>query len=108
MKRTLIVLLSLTLLFLPGCGRKIQPDKYVNYVCYDHLLTSIDVEEKLERAVIERGTSKYNVAYRLLPDISDDQMVYMSVALFLSPITYYIMQNPDNYVNVWTDWTIKK
>ena len=45
-----------------------------------------------------------------IADESDDMFIYAKVlpSLPLGPSNNVVMQNPNNYVNVWTDWSVDK
>lgn len=120
MKKILCIVLSVLMVILPlsacGKGTDMDPEKYSNYVCYDSLLTCIgDISETVE---IKRNTGRtYRFTYRKIPDVSDDQFIFttmypVSAFNLLGTPEFkdisYVFQNPDNYIDVLEEWTIKE
>ena len=120
MKRVISIVLSVLMVILPlsacGKGTDMDPEKYSNYVCYDSLLTCIgDISETV---VIKRDTGRtYRFTYCKIPDVSDDQFIFatmfpVTIMLPLMNVRYdeisYVFQNPENYINIWEEWTVKE
>jgi len=86
-----------------------DPTKYSSYICYDTLLSCTDAHDRYERKNIEYNGKTLSSRYRKPVGISDDQFVCLYVGELLSSNYYvYIMQNPENYVDVLSQWTIDK
>ena len=97
-----------------SCEETLDAEKYRSYVCYDYHLTCFDVSGKSNtidyvykfydsEAISER------VSFQKIDGESDDQFVYATAhAIAFGPLGRLVMQNPDNYIDVWNDWTIEK
>ena len=119
MKRTLLIILSILFLSgsLSGCAsnRISITDKYCNYKCYDYHLACLN--ESYPFAYEERyynddfADYKYKIVFRKPLNTSDEQFICAHVKwiVMLEPgWKNVIMQNPDNYIDVLNDWTIKQ
>ena len=110
MKRIMVLFALLALIF-TGCNNEgaLRANDYKNYKCYDVHLCCLDAyETQVFLPRIEEGEIRYSVTYRKPVGVSDNQFICASVKEFLSFPQIVIMQNPDNYVDVLQDWTIKK
>lgn len=111
MKRTLFLLVCLTIL-LSGCNSQkvTQTDKYKEYKCFDYHLACLDAEEEKSKAVVELDGIGYTFLYRKPVGESDEKFICSSVSQQhpLSSPMLVIMQNPNNYIDVFKEWTIKK
>ena len=86
-----------------------EPEKYNNYKIYDYHLDCIDVGRSSTTVHREDfdGTTKYNKIYY----VSDDQFIRLSQAYFPflgMTSSRYVLQNPDNYVDVFNEWTVER
>jgi hypothetical protein len=104
-----------------GCSREYLPsEKYASYVCYDYQLACLSVDTKKSKETTVTYTYEYVennvtdgsvlVIYQKIPDVSDDQFIsgHVRTAPILDVGSYAVLQNPDNYVDVMQDWTIRK
>ena len=114
-KRILLLLLIATFVFCSGCSLRSSPDisKYTSYNCYDYHLACLKTEGRsgtAEVTKIDEANREVTdrVSFQKIIDVSDDQFVYANVFVLLQPPEKVVLQNPDNYVDVWVDWTIKK
>ena len=83
-------------------------EDYINYRCYDYHLACLDAYDQVDNTFIKEDVKEYSVYFRKPVGTSDGQFVCARVANFLGPPNYVIFQNPDDYVNVLEEWTIKK
>lgn len=115
MKRILAVTLTLSIILVTasfsGCGSSNTPDpsKYSEYVCYDYHLACLDAQEQKANTTIEFDDLKYTIWYRKPVGDSDEQFICASVRQQhpLASTAFVIMQNPNNHIDVFEDWTIK-
>lgn len=104
------IALTLALLF----GRKeddFDAEKYRGYICIDSNLACISASEESANAYITfSGGRSYDFTYRKAEDVSDDQFIVVAMrnSSPLSMKEKYVFQNPENPVDVWTDWTVKE
>lgn len=116
MKRLLATILTLSMFFVAisfsGCSNseKPDPDKYSDYVCYDYHLACLDAHEGKSEAKAFYNDTSYTVWYRKPVGITDEQFVcaWVKGVHPLSTPFLAIMQNPDNYVDVFQEWTVKQ
>ena len=103
----LVMLITATM----GCKRKddFDPSKYYQYICHDSNLVCIDVGEGYAKENVQLiDEHSYWCTYYRPEGTSDDQFVCVTMShIFMSPKTY-VFQNPENLVDVWTDWTIRE
>lgn len=95
-------------------SQSIDAEKYTSYVCYDYHLACLDAESDGATAEVtcseDDGTGHTSkVRFRQIIGASDDQFISATVlpGLLLGASEHVVMQNPDNYVDVLADWTIK-
>ena len=100
-----------------GCNKEtIDPNKYSSYVCYDYHLKCLEVSGKkaktefLYQNALTDATYTESAWIQKIADESDDMFIYAEVlpSLLLGTSDKIVMQNPNNYVNVITDWSIDK
>ena len=88
-----------------------DPEKYASYECYDPHLFCLDAYKLTASTLVENELgSTYKITYRYAVGESDDEFVCANVMLYtvLSYPDVRILQNPQQYVDVWNDWTIKQ
>lgn len=110
-----LLIIFVCLIFLSGCydGGEIIADDYTDYICYDNHLVSLKCYKN--RGVGKRfeddGDTEITAFYKKIVDESDEQFI---VALrrasipFLDSPTALILQNPNNYIDPFEDWSIEK
>ena len=84
-------------------------EEYITYRVYDSLLVCVDPEDASSRW--SREYPEWSFYYHDVPGHSDDQFVWTRrtrAVLYPSTEEYHLLQNPDNLVDVWTDWTIQE
>ena len=102
---------------LSGCDKtSINPEKYTSYICYDYHLKCLETEG--EKAITEisyqddltNNEYKQKAWFQKIVGESDDTFIYAEVlsSLPLVPSDKVVMQNPNNYIDIWNDWSIKK
>ena len=118
MKRIKISAFFLLLLFLfCGCScRNNNYDKFVNYKCFDYHLCVLDAENAKSESVTckfsEHGQTR-RLYFRRLKNADDEDFVcarcYKPIILGESVKgVWCVMQNPENYTDVWNRWTVKE
>ena len=96
-----------------GCMAKndFDPAPYTSYLCYDYHLACLDVCDEEARTIIgNEDESQFSVLFRKPAGESDEAFICASVRLLypLASPQIVIMQNPDHYIDVLADWSIKK
>lgn len=111
MSKTIIILVALAIL-LSGCSANgaHEVDKYKDYKCFDYHLACLDAHEQKMNTTVEFDDIKYTIWYRKPVGESDEQFICASVKQQhpLSSTEIVIMQNPDEHIDVFSDWTIEK
>ena len=107
MKKLLILFLVCILFLLSGCRGQLHLDEYRHYFCYDKLFTTLSTGSSAQTRFTSRSI-KHFATYFLIPEESDNQFVGLKYTLPFSPVRWYILQNPDNYIDIWDEWTIEK
>lgn len=112
MKRTFAIILTFAVvLLISGCSSSNAPDpsKYSEYVCYDYHLACLDAYAQTAYTTVEFDDLKYGIKYRKPVGESDEQFICALVGQKhpLSSPRIIIMQNPNYYIDVFKDWTIK-
>lgn len=106
----LVALMMLTML--TGCKKEpFDVEQYRSYVCYDCNLRCIDFSEGSVVKTVDYPGYSFSIQYRQPVDVSDDQFMWLKLRKAFPPqLSYqcYVFQNPENYVDVWTDWTIQE
>lgn len=102
----------MALLFLFGCSAQetFDADTYSQYKCYDYHLACLDAVEQKASTSLEKDDVEYTISYRKPIGESDEQFICASVRLN-SPLAtpdLVVMQNPNSYIDVFAEWTIKK
>jgi hypothetical protein len=110
--KILLFLLTFITILLSGCNAQevIQTNKYKEYKCFDYHLACLDADENKLKSMIEVDSVGYTILYRKPIGESDEKFICSSVSKQhpLSSTELVIMQNPDNYIDVFAEWTIKK
>ena len=111
-KSLISIFMVLVFIFvLGGCSMSKAPEEYKNYVCYDYHLMALKTKGKEKIARINKENERSCSAhFEKIPKESDEQFLSAMLYYFGLPATVYrvIMQNPENYVDPWRDWTIEK
>ena len=115
MKRAMVLcFLAFSLLLLRSCGNcgNIDAEKYRSYVCYDGRLTCLKVGSFFDSINVTNIDGSIEetlkISYRKIRGESDEQFIYANVFRFLDGNYKAVMQNPDNHIDVWKDWTVEK
>ena len=123
MKKFLICLLAITTLLpcaLSSCSKPEEslsdPEKYTSYICYDYHLKCLEPEGKAVKTEFSYRDDFTDIEcterawIQKIANESDDMFIYARVlpSLLLGTSHKVVMQNPNNYVNVWTDWSVDK
>jgi len=117
-KSFLMILISLGILC--SCTKHdFDPQKYISYKCYDYHLQALKTTQ-FATGDIPYATADipyYNdfldieetekVILSKIPGVSDDQFVHASEISIFNGATA-VLQNPNNYIDIWKDWSIKK
>lgn len=82
-------------------------DAYADYAVCDSLLVSVATEEDVFRWENGDWGSFY---YQKIPGLEDDAFVWAEMVHgdFFPDRQWHVLQNPDNPVDVWTDWTVRE
>ena len=100
-----------------GCKKtSIDPQKYTSYRCYDYHLKCLKVEGKRARAEFSYRSdstgveSTHRAWIQQIDGESEDMFIYTEVLppLPLGPSYKIVMQNPNNYVDIWKEWSVEK
>lgn len=80
---------------------------YESYVLYDGCLTCLDWGEEASASVTYVNRT-YNVTFCKVKDESEDQFIYAKIKdrIPLSFARWCVLQNPENYVDIWLEWTV--
>ncbi len=117
MKRKASGLLAvlLAVMVFTACSQEptIDVEKYKDYICYDSLLAcTSDISEVAGKRMTSEGDNLHFFSYCYTPNVPDDNFILTTIRQYLElndPKNFsYLLQNPENYVDVWTDWTIKE
>lgn len=108
-----IVLVALMMLtMLTGCKKEpFDVEQYRSYVCYDCNLRCIDFSEASVVKTVDYPGHSFLIAYRQPVDVSDDHFMWIKLRTAFPPNLFYqcyVFQNPENCIDVWTDWTIQE
>lgn len=93
-----------------GCQQEaFDTEKYESYRLYDKFLVCLDSESEASTSV-EYAGKEYHVTFYKVKGVSDDQFIYANIdeSIPLAPSHWCVLQNPDNYVDVWSEWTVKE
>ena len=84
-----------------------NPNKYANYKRYDYHLECIAIGNSTK--IVDRDDFDGVVRYAKIYSVSEDQFVCLRQSSFLvRDPNLIVLQNPDNYVDVFNEWTVKK
>lgn len=88
----------------------INPEKYEDYEVYDYHLTALNTNPNVSKGTkFEKDGDVFSIRYRKITNQLDNRFVLaIKEGGFFKDSIYLIMQNPDNYVDVLQDWTIRK
>lgn len=113
----LIPMLLLLAVLLSGCKSDPyahstpDPEKYASYQCYDPHLFCLDAYKLTDSTLVENELGlTFKITYRYAVGESDEEFICANVTLnyFMAFPDVRILQNPQRYVDVWNDWTIKE
>lgn len=97
-----------------GCSLKkeLNAEDYQDYICYDTGFCALNVYQKGAVGVIDYTdadghSGRQRVIYRKIKNVRDEQFVHVSTYGLMEQSERYILQNPDNYVDIWNDWTVE-
>ena len=104
----LIVILCVT----TSCSVPMEPapDMYKSFLCYDYHLACL----KTERTVFDYQPTEdayldaRRFRFKKIKGESETQFLFTQVTHGYTTHQKFVFQNPDDYVDVWTDWSIKK
>ena len=84
-------------------------EKYESYVLYDCHLECLDWETEANASVVYANRT-YNVTFCKVKGEPEDQFIYANIADLtpFSPSGWFVLQNPENYVDIWSEWTVKE
>ncbi len=89
---------------------KVNAQDYKDYICYDTNLTCMSVKSKGDNGKISRDKNGndigHRVVFRKIKGVDDDRFVQAATYGLLEPTRRYILQNPNDYVDVWKEWTV--
>lgn len=116
--RTIIIPTLICSMMISSCSTTVQTTTdYVRYSCYDANLTYTKVGKTLGKNTIEfvdesGVTDEYNYVYRAISGESTEQFVAAAIGMIVlmpgGESSHQILQNPDHFVNVLEDWTVKE
>ena len=86
----------------------INAEDYINYKCYDYHLVCLDAYSKADSTYIELERTKNLVYFRKPVAESDKQFVCARDGSLFAEREYFVMQNPEDYIDVLQEWTVKK
>ena len=109
MKKLALVFVLIALV-LTGCSNKetIKGSDYSRYKCYDTHLFCLDAQDKIGYYSKKLDREWYSFKFRKPVGVSDEQFICARVEHRFSQVDIVVMQNPQNYVDVLQDWTIKE
>ena len=93
-----------------GCQQEaFDTEKYESYVLYDCHLECLDWETEANASVVYANRT-YNVTFCKVKGEPEDQFIYANIADLtpFSPSGWFVLQNPENYVDIWSEWTVKE
>ena len=114
MNKLISLIIAVACIFLCSCNscQVIDAEKYRSYVCYDGRLTCLKVglsSNSINVTNIDGSREEtLKISYRKIRGESDEQFIYANVFRFLDGNYKAVMQNPDNYIDVWNEWTVEK
>ncbi len=91
-----------------------DPSKYTSYVCYETNLSCLLLSNEVGRTTITRlcedgYEDTAPVVFQKISSVSDDQFIFAYTVIPMPGANnQVVMQNPNDYVDIWNDWTIKK
>ncbi len=98
-------------ILLSGCNSQeaLDVDKYKDYKCFDYHLACLNAYEQKAKTTVEFNDLEYTIWFRKAVDESDEHFICASVRQRhpLASTEIVITQNPENYIDVFEDWTIK-
>lgn len=84
-----------------------DPEKYANYCLYDYNLYCLDAENGTSSVLYNGGP--FRAHYRKVVGESDEQFVSATMTQMMGSRNWaLVFQNPEDYVDVWAEWTIKE
>ena len=92
-----------------GCQQEaFDTEKYESYVLYDCHLECLDWETEANASVVYANRT-YNVTFCKVKGEPEDQFIYANIADLtpFSPSGWFVLQNPENYVDIWSEWTMR-
>lgn len=118
---SIIALLIMTIVLLCECSSLSERDpyrhaipnaeKYASYLCYDYHLYCLNAYDNTDgiKTEDEHGLT-YQVYYNFAVGESDEEFICARACWYvpLAIPEVLIMQNPEQYVDVWNDWTVKE
>ena len=108
MKKILIISFCL-ILILTGCNKEtINGSDYKKYKCYDTHLFCLDAQDETGFWGKKYDNEWHSIFFRKPVGVSDEQFICAKVESRFSHVNIVVMQNPNNYVDVLQDWTIKE
>ena len=118
MKKNIYIFFITTILFLAVLVfafikfETINPERYEDYKVFNYHLSFLNAyPTESDDIIVEINSQKYSVNYRRITSSLDNQFVLAkvrSMGLYPGAPEYFIMQNPDNYIDVFQNWTISK
>lgn len=110
----LCFLLIIFVICLYACNAtpSLDVDKYEDYICYDYHLYCLDAYNESVSVKKEINNFRYNFVYRYPVNETDDQFVCASIKrqfmFFAAGTNIRVLQNPNQLIKVWEQWTIKE
>lgn len=112
--RTIIIPILICSMMISSCSTQVPTTTdYESYVCYDANLTFTKVGKKLGMNTVEVvQDDEYVYIYWKIPGETTEQFVAVNaieyVLMFGGNRVQQILQNPDHFINVLEDWTVKE
>ena len=114
-KRLISIFIVFVFIFvLSGCSMSQAPKEYKNYVCYDYHLVALKTSGIEKVATVQKDhewSGTHTVRFKKISGETDEQFVFAKLRPTV-PFSMFdqilVLQNPDNYVDPWQDWTVEK
>lgn len=111
-KSLISILIVLVFIFVLGsCSLPDAPEEYTNYVYYDYHLMALKTKGRTTFAQLHKeNQSTCGARFKKIAGESEEQFLSVTLSHPGLPGSVYrgVVQNPDNYVDPWQDWTIEK